>query len=282
MTKVIQTVEELQEEIQGKTVGAVFTMGSLHQGHAALMKKCRELIGKDAILVVTIFVNPTQFNNASDLEKYPRDLNADVKLCAENSVNVVFAPSVQEIYPKDVIVKQISPGKIAEILEGESRPGHFAGVATVVNRLLEITKPQVTCFGEKDFQQLAVVKRMVEEHAIPVQVIGVPTVREADGLAMSSRNQRLNTSQREISTHLFEALNRVKINLESGMKIDESVKDVQEWLKNFPEIELDYLKVLGTDLLNPGPGLARVLVAAKIGDVRLIDNIECEIGVGNV
>ncbi|MEY3696658.1 MAG: hypothetical protein RJA41_308 [Actinomycetota bacterium] len=195
MTQVITTVEQLQKALHDKKVGAVFTMGALHQGHVALINKCREIIGKDATVVVTIFVNPTQFNNAKDLEKYPKNLEFDVELCSANHVDIVFAPSVEEIYPKDATIKQISPGKLADILEGQSRPGHFAGVATVVNRLLEITKPEITCFGEKDFQQLAVVKQMVDELRIPVQVVAVPTVRESDGLAMSSRNQRLDESQ---------------------------------------------------------------------------------------
>lgn len=282
MTQVITTVEQLQKALHDKKVGAVFTMGALHQGHVALINKCREIIGKDATVVVTIFVNPTQFNNAKDLEKYPKNLEFDVELCSANHVDIVFAPSVEEIYPKDATIKQISPGKLADILEGQSRPGHFAGVATVVNRLLEITKPEITCFGEKDFQQLAVVKQMVDELRIPVQVVAVPTVRESDGLSMSSRNQRLDEAQRVISAQLFVALNRVKNHLKSGMKISESIYEVQDWLKQFPEIELDYLKVVGEDLLQVGPGLARVLIAAKIGDVRLIDNIECELGESNV
>lgn len=282
MTQVITTVEQLQKALHDKKVGAVFTMGALHQGHVALINKCREIIGKDATVVVTIFVNPTQFNNAKDLEKYPKNLEFDLELCSANHVDIVFAPSVEEIYPKDATIKQVSPGKLADILEGQSRPGHFAGVATVVNRLLEITKPEITCFGEKDFQQLAVVKQMVDELRIPVQVVAVPTVRESDGLAMSSRNQRLDEAQRVISAQLFVALNRVKNHLKSGMKISESVHEVQDWLKQFPEIELDYLKVVGKDLLQVGPGLARVLIAAKIGDVRLIDNIECELGESNV
>ena len=282
MTKVIETVSQLQHETANKKVGAVFTMGALHQGHAALMQKCRETIGKDGVLVVTVFVNPTQFTDPKDLAKYPRDLASDVNLCSENSVDIVFAPEVSEIYPADHSVKEINPGTIAEILEGASRPGHFKGVATVVNRLLEITKPAVTCFGEKDFQQLAVVKQMVEELGIPVQVIGVPTVREKDGLAMSSRNQRLDSKAREISANLFEALNRVKKNLQSGMKVSQGIQEVEDWLKTIPEIHLDYLTVLSPDLQKPDPGLARVLIAAKIGDVRLIDNIECELGESNV
>ena len=282
MTKVIETVSQLQHETANKKVGAVFTMGALHQGHAALMQKCRETIGKEGVLVVTVFVNPTQFNDPKDLAKYPRDLASDVNLCSENSVDIVFAPEVSEIYPADSSVKEVNPGTIAEILEGASRPGHFKGVATVVNRLLEITKPAVTCFGEKDFQQLAVVKQMVEELGIPVQVIGVPTVREKDGLAMSSRNQRLDSKAREISANLFQALNRVKKNLQSGMKVSQGIQEVEDWLKTIPEIHLDYLTVLSPDLQKPDPGLARVLIAAKIGDVRLIDNIECELGESNV
>jgi pantoate--beta-alanine ligase len=282
MTKIIKTVTELQTAIDGKLVGAVFTMGALHQGHAHLIKQCRETVGKDAIVVVTIFVNPTQFENNEDLEKYPRDLASDVEICEQNSADIVFAPTVDEIYPLKTLVKKIEPGEIANILEGASRPGHFAGVATVVNCLLEIIKPSVTCFGEKDYQQLTIVRQIVKELSIPVEVIGVETVRESDGLAMSSRNTRLSEEERALAPHLYEALNRVKVQLLQNHPIEMAISSTVEWLADFPEIELDYLTVLSPSLGKPVPGLARVLVAARIGDVRLIDNIECELVVANV
>ncbi len=282
MTKVISTVEQLKSELQNQKVGAVFTMGALHAGHAQLMKKCRELIGDNGILVVTIFVNPTQFTDQKDLEKYPRNLDGDVALCEQNSVDIVFAPSFEVVYPTEHPVVEINPGKIANMLEGKSRPGHFAAVATVVNRLLEITNPEVTCFGEKDFQQLAVVKQMVKNLGISTEVIGVPTVREPDGLAMSSRNQRLLPLERAIAIQLHKAMEVVRVELESQKSIDSSISTAIDYLKTFPEIELDYLDILSNDLETPKPGLARVLIAAKIGDVRLIDNIECELAVDNV
>ncbi len=282
MSKVVTSVSQLKMELNHKKVGAVFTMGALHEGHGRLMEVCRELIGADALLVVTIFVNPAQFNDPNDLAKYPRSLEKDISLCESHGVDIVFAPTVDEIYPKDFPVKQISPGVIANILEGESRPGHFAGVATVVKRLLDITQPTVTCFGEKDFQQLAVVKQMVKEQSLAVEVIGVETVRETDGLAMSSRNSRLSKAERLIAPRLYEALQLVASELLLGKSIEQSIMNAKDWLKIFPAIDLDYLTVLKSDLSNPAPGLARILIAARIGDVRLIDNLECELGVDNV
>ena len=282
MSKVVTSVSQLKMELNHKKVGAVFTMGALHEGHGRLMEVCRESIGADALLVVTIFVNPSQFNDPNDLAKYPRSLEKDISLCESHGVDIVFAPTVDEIYPKDIPVKQISPGVIANILEGESRPGHFAGVATVVKRLLDITQPTITCFGEKDFQQLAVVKHMVKEQSLAVEVIGVETVRETDGLAMSSRNSRLSKAERLIAPRLYEVLQLVASELLLGKSIEQSILKAKEWLKTFPAIDLDYLTVLKSDLSNPAPGLARILIAARIGDVRLIDNLECELGVDNV
>jgi pantoate--beta-alanine ligase len=257
-------------------------MGALHPGHAQLIKQCRESVGDDAIVVVTIFVNPTQFENNEDLEKYPHDLASDVEICEQNSADIVFAPAVDEIYPPQIIVKKIELGEIANIFEGASRPGHFAGVATVVNRLLEIIKPSVTCFGEKDYQQLTIVRQIVKELSIPVEVIGVETMRESDGLAMSSRNIRLSEEERALAPHLYEAINRVKAQLLHSDPIEKAIASTVEWLADFPEIDLDYLTVLSPSLGKPVPGLARVLVAARIGDVRLIDNIKCELVVANV
>lgn len=282
MTKVISKISELQAELVGKKIGTVFTMGALHAGHAQLMKQCRSEIGVDGLLVVTVFVNPTQFNDKDDLEKYPRDLAKDVLLCSENSVDIVFAPEVSEIYPADLQLIEIDLGELGQKLEGKSRPGHFAAVAKVVNRLIEITKPDVSCFGEKDFQQLAVVRKLVRELKLPVRIIGVETVRDVDGLAMSSRNMRLSDGQRLLAANLFKALQMTKTNLESGTSISQSVEIASDWLKQFAEIELDYLTVQSPELSQPLPGSARILVAARIGDVRLIDNIPCHLEAVNV
>ncbi|MEN9693557.1 MAG: hypothetical protein RLZZ330_1201 [Actinomycetota bacterium] len=286
MTKVFTSVKELQTLLaskkDSKKVGTVFTMGALHDGHASLMQECRKEIGNDGILVVTVFVNPTQFNDPKDLEKYPRTLDADVALCTQNGVDVLFAPTADEIYPDDLKIEQITPGPIAGILEGASRPGHFAGVATVVYRLIEITKPDVTCFGQKDYQQLVVVGQLIKSQKLNVKLVGVSTVREKSGLAMSSRNQRLSIEQRVIATKLFEAMNMVKTELLNGHSISDAKTVAISYLDENPEIELDYLEVLSAELSKPEPGLARILIAARIGDVRLIDNLECEIGVENV
>lgn len=282
MTKTITTAVELQEALKGKNVGTVFTMGALHAGHAELMNRCRQEIGSEGVLVVTVFVNPTQFNDKDDFENYPRDLASDVEFCSKNSVDYVFVPEVSEVYPVDDKVRNIEPGALASELEGKSRPGHFAGVTTVVHRLIELTKPQVTCFGEKDFQQLTIVREMVRRENLALKVIGVETVRENDGLAMSSRNKRLSSDQRKIAPKLYEAMEMVNASLASGILISESVESAKKWLNQFEQIELDYLTVLSDQLTAPRPGLARILIAAKIGDVRLIDNRGCILEAVNV
>ena len=282
MTIIISTVSELESHLVGKKIGAVFTMGALHEGHASLMQECRNQIGNDGLVVVSIFVNPTQFNDPNDLTKYPRTLETDFELCEQNGVDIVFAPSVEEIYPEDLEIKQINPGAIGSILEGASRPGHFVGVATVVNRLLEITKPDVTCFGQKDYQQLVVVGQLIKNQNLKIKLIDVPTVRESSGLAMSSRNQRLSPEQKVLAGKLYEAMYLVKTELHNGLSIADAKTKAIALLYQTPEIQLDYLEVLSAELSKPEPGLARILIAAKIGDVRLIDNLECEIGSANV
>lgn len=282
MTIIISTVSELESHLVGKKIGAVFTMGALHEGHASLMQECRNQIGNDGLVVVSIFVNPTQFNDPNDLTKYPRTLETDFELCEQNGVDIVFAPSVEEIYPEDLEIKQINPGAIGSILEGASRPGHFVGVATVVNRLLEITKPDVTCFGQKDYQQLVVVGQLIKNQNLKIKLIDVPTVRESSGLAMSSRNQRLSPEQKVLAGKLYEAMYLVRTELHNGLSIADAKTKAIALLYQTPEIQLDYLEVLSAELSKPEPGLARILIAAKIGDVRLIDNLECEIGSANV
>ena len=282
MTIIISTVSELESHLVGKKIGAVFTMGALHEGHASLMQECRNQIGNDGLVVVSIFVNPTQFNDPNDLTKYPRTLETDFELCEQNGVDIVFAPSVEEIYPEDLEIKQINPGAIGSILEGASRPGHFVGVATVVNRLLEITKPDVTCFGQKDYQQLVVVGQLIKNQNLKIKLIDVPTVRESSGLAMSSRNQRLSPEQKVLAGKLYEAMYLVRTELHNGLSIADAKTKAIALLDQTPEIQLDYLEVLSAELSKPEPGLARILIAAKIGDVRLIDNLECEIGSANV
>lgn len=269
--KIVHTVDELNQ-LPAENRGAVFTMGALHEGHVALMRRCREEIGDTGLLIVTIFVNPTQFNDPKDLERYPRNLDADIAVCEAAGVDVVFAPSVEEMYPGEVTSQ--SAGALGTILEGKSRPGHFDAVATVVYRLLEITKPQVTCFGEKDFQQLAVVRTLVRQTQLPVNVIGVETVRESDGLAKSSRNQLLTSDERAIASLFPQALFAIRDLLAQGVESAQAIAEGSSALHAHELIAVDYIVVMANDLSTPAnTGDARLLAALKIGNVRLIDNM---------
>lgn len=277
--KLIETVAELSALASTGMRGAVFTMGALHEGHASLIRRCREEIGVDGQLVVTIFVNPTQFGDPRDLELYPRTLDQDLEVCRASGADIVFVPTVAEMYPADSPVSNLSAGEIGTILEGESRPGHFDAVATVVHRLMEITKPQVTCFGEKDFQQLVVVQQMVSAQGIGCRVVPVPTVREADGLAMSSRNVRLSIAGRKSAAVLFSAMHVVQQEFAQGHPLESAVNVAKALLAEDPAISLDYLVVrdeqLNTvpmDLRSTSVPL-RVLIAAYVDGVRLIDNL---------
>lgn len=282
--KLISTVREMQTLGHSTDLRvAVYTMGALHAGHVELMKAAKEYArnqGKNCTLVVSIFVNPTQFNNASDLEKYPRTLEHDLELCRKAGVDVVFAPTAKEMYPRgNVLETSVIAGRLGNDLEGASRPGHFNGMLTVVNKLTNIIRPDAMFFGEKDFQQLALVKAMVRDLNIAIEVIGVPTVRESDGLALSSRNVRLDTHARELATQLPAALVLVRASLDEGHNLVGARQAGLDYLARYPEITVDYLEIRAEDLLHvshEGPG--RILIAATVGDVRLIDNTEVHIG----
>jgi pantoate--beta-alanine ligase len=201
--RVIHTIAELKELLQqhrqeGKTIGFVPTMGALHKGHITLVERC---VAENDICVVSIFVNPTQFNNHEDLRLYPRTPEEDYELLRSTGTDVVFAPSVEEIYPGPDI-RIFDFGLLDKVMEGAFRPGHFNGVAQVVSKLFAFVEPHKAYFGEKDFQQLAIVREMVKQQELPVEIVGVPTVREQNGLAMSSRNQRLSVEQREHASEI--------------------------------------------------------------------------------
>lgn len=275
--KVITTVAEMQALGHATRRGAVFTMGALHQGHAQLMRECRKLIGAEGVLVVTVFVNPKQFGDAKDLARYPRTLEADVVLCESVGVDVVFAPSVEEMFPEGVQLPQFYAGALGDILEGASRPGHFDAVASIVHRLIAITEPDVTCFGEKDFQQLAVVRQMVAEAQLSVDVVGVPTVRETDGLAMSSRNVHLSAEQRRIAAVIPRALDAATEAASEGAEA--AVAAGLAILAAEPAIDVDYFELRSTQLqAPPASGEARLLLAVTLGGIRLIDNAPVELG----
>lgn len=277
--QVLTTVAEMQSFGHASRRGAVFTMGALHAGHGELIRRCRELIGADGLLIVTVFVNPTQFGDPTDLANYPRTLEADCALCEAAGVDVVFTPSVEEMYPPQENLPKFSAGRLGAVLEGRSRPGHFDAVASVVHRLLTITQPDVTCFGEKDYQQLAVVRQMVREAGLAVEVVGVPTVRDHDGLALSSRNTRLSASARSAAVAIPRALASVAEKAAETSNAVEACAAGRAILETEPSLQIDYLVVTDNDL-GPAPeaGTARALVAVTIDGVRLIDNVPVTIG----
>jgi pantoate--beta-alanine ligase len=258
---------------EGVTIGLVPTMGALHAGHRALIRAAR--LSCDAV-VVSLFVNPAQFGPKEDFSRYPRKLRADTLLCAKEGVDVLFAPPVGEIYP-DGFQTTVSTPKPARRWEGEQRPGHFQGVATVVTKLLTLVRPTAAFFGQKDFQQAVLITRLVEDLNLGARVIVYPTVREADGLALSSRNVFLTPGQRRAAPVLFQALKAgraaIRAGGRSGAQIQQAMRKV---LSTEPLAALDYLAVCDPDSLEP---LARIrdravlLGAIRIGRIRLIDNL---------
>lgn len=270
----------------GARVGLVPTMGALHEGHSSLVRVARGAIG-DGPLVVSVFVNPLQFGAGEDLDRYPRTLAADLALCAGEGVDVVFAPGADEVYPNGIPTSStnqsvtIEPGRLATILEGRTRPGHFRGVLTMVAKLFGLVRPEVAVFGEKDYQQLALVRRMVADLCLDVDVVGAVTMREPDGLALSSRNRYLDAEQRQQALALSRALRAAQVAAASGAL---SARDAAlAELAKEPAVGLDYLAVTSPDLADlPGdvpPGTdARMLVAARVGSTRLIDNLPLVIG----
>ncbi|HVW82045.1 MAG TPA: pantoate--beta-alanine ligase [Mycobacteriales bacterium] len=257
-------------------VAVVMTMGALHDGHAHLMDVAREHADH---VVATIFVNPKQFGAGEDLDRYPRTFDADLAVCAAHGVDVVFAPGVEEVYPANEQVPSVSAGVLGTVLEGAHRPGHFDGVVTVVSRLLDLTKPDVAVFGEKDAQQLAVIRRMVAEQGRPVEIVGVPTVREPDGLAMSSRNRYLSDAERASALVLSRALRagvaREADGAEAVLDAAHAVLDAE------PAVVVDYVALVDTDNWQPPSDRTRfgkILVAARVGETRLIDNMEVRLG----
>ena len=263
----------------GRPVVLVPTMGALHAGHRELIRAARRVPG--AGTVVSIFVNPLQFGPHEDLDRYPRRFEADLQMCREEGVELVFAPSVQAMYPPGAdnpdAMTTVQPGALGAELEGASRPGHFAGVLTVVAKLFGIVRPDRAFFGEKDYQQLVLIHRMARDLQLGVQVVGVPTVREADGLALSSRNAYLDAGQRAAAVTLFAALTA---GAHAGGQGPEAVlRAATAVLRAEPAVILDYLALrsrgLGRVLLH---GQARLLVAATVGSTRLIDNIGVSLG----
>ena len=265
-----------------RQVGLVPTMGALHEGHASLFRVARERV-VDGPVVASIFVNPLQFGPTEDLDRYPRTLDADLKFCEREGVDVVFAPAVGEVYPGWPVQPQVTvePGPLGTILEGKTRPGHFRGVLTVVAKLFGLVRPDLAVFGQKDYQQLVLVRRMVDDLFLGVDVVGAETEREPDGLALSSRNRYLDTDQRLEAVALSRALRAAQVDAQRG--VDAAMGAARAQLRATHVVDLDYLVVTDPDLGElprdvPAGTEARILVAAKLGSTRLIDNLPLTIG----
>ena len=257
-------------------------MGALHEGHASLLRVARERVG-DGPVVASIFVNPLQFGPTEDLDRYPRTLEADLKVCEREGVDVVFAPAVEEVYPGWPAQPQVTvePGPLATILEGRTRPGHFRGVLTVVAKLFGLVRPDLAVFGQKDYQQLVLVRRMVDDLCLGVEIVGAETQREPDGLALSSRNRYLDTDQRLEAVALSRALRAAQVDAQRG--VDAALGAARAQLRATHGVDLDYLVITDPDLGElprdvPAGTEARILVAAKVGSTRLIDNLPLTIG----
>jgi len=276
----------------GKPVGLVPTMGYLHAGHLSLIKRARRAIGKNGVVVVSIYVNPTQFGPKEDFPQYPRNLKRDLKLCRQECVDVVFTPDDKDMYPAgssrrdDRTARCAVPTdfstyvveeKLSQMMEGASRPTHFRGVATVVAKLFNIVQPDVAVFGQKDFQQAVIIKRMAADLNFPVRIIVAPTVRERDGLAMSSRNKYLTGDLRRQATVLWRAIQKARAVVEkSGTVSAAKLKtDLEIWIGTEPDARLDYVEFFDSDTLLPVSKVkcgTQVALAVFIGKTRLIDN----------
>jgi pantoate--beta-alanine ligase len=256
-------------------IALVPTMGALHAGHRALMQEARTVAD---VVVASVFVNPTQFAPGEDLERYPRDLEADLQVCAAEGVDIVFAPEVVEIYPEGAGAGiTVDPGALGLVLEGASRPTHFRGVLTVLTKLFALVGPSQVVLGEKDYQQLALVRAMVRDFCFSEQIIGVPIVREPDGLALSSRNSYLTAGERTDALALYEALcTAARV---AGAGPDAVVQQATRVLDAAPGVRTDYVALTDPDL-GPAParGEARLLVAGVVGGTRLIDNLWLHLG----
>ncbi|OOF07684.1 pantoate--beta-alanine ligase [Salinivibrio sp. MA440] len=276
--QIISEVAPLRDHVgqwqkAAKRIAFVPTMGNLHQGHLTLVRKARE---QGDVVVVSIFVNPMQFDRADDLANYPRTLDDDLTKLREEGVDLVFTPSADTLYPHGLEAHTaVEVPKLSSMLEGASRPGHFRGVATVVTKLFNLVQPNVACFGEKDFQQLAVIRKMVTDMAMPIDIIGVPTVRESDGLAMSSRNNNLTVDERQRAPVLAKTMRWMSAQMRNGRRdLDDLIEDAHDQLRA-AGLQPDEFYIRDADSLGTITDNSRqavILVAAYLGTTRLIDN----------
>jgi pantoate--beta-alanine ligase len=277
--EIVETIAGLRARVAARRsaglVGLVPTMGALHEGHASLIRQAR---AECSSVVVSIFVNPIQFDRPEDLERYPRSLAVDAALCASLGVDLVFAPTVAEMYPVSLECR-VEVGRLADHLCGRFRPGHFSGVATVVLKLFEIVQQDRAYFGEKDAQQLAVVRRLVSDFNVATTIVGVRTVRESDGLALSSRNQRLDPDERQLAPALYHALQRVKSAIAAGVSNVSELKQLAATqIPPDPRLRLEYFEIVDPVDFQPVDAVTGPVVAAGalwVGTTRLIDNMRC-------
>jgi len=277
--KVIHTIKDLQAELsvlkaQGKKVGLVPTMGALHAGHASLVKRS---VNENEVTVVSVFVNPTQFNDKNDLVKYPRTLDADCKLLEACGATYAFAPSVEEMYPEPD-TRQFSYAPLDTVMEGAFRPGHFNGVCQIVSKLFEAVKPHRAYFGEKDFQQLAIIREMVRQMQFDLEIVGCPIVREEDGLALSSRNARLSAEERENALKISQTLFKSRP-FAATHTVGETLKFVEDAIAAVPGLRLEYFEIVDGNTLQKVDNWNQTsyvvgCITVFCGDVRLIDNIK--------
>lgn len=277
--KIIHTKEGIKQALaphrqEERTIGLVPTMGALHQGHLSLITNAKRT---SDITVVSIFVNPTQFNNAADLERYPRPLERDVALLEAAGVDYVFVPEVEEMYPEPTMLK-FDFGELEHMLEGEFRPGHFNGVGIIVSKLFHAVHPNHVYFGQKDLQQVAVIKRLIRDLFFDLQMIVVPTLREEDGLAMSSRNALLSEQDRSLAPFIYRSLSIAKDELIKGAKWFEVKKQIEARYQAEPRLRLEYFELVQSDTLEIADALNdrdthAICAACYIGQVRLIDNL---------
>ena len=277
--KIVRTVNELKSAVgalkaEGRSVGFVPTMGALHDGHISLINRAR---ADNDIVVASVFVNPTQFNNPDDLRTYPRTEEADCARLGDAGVDIAFLPSVEEMYPEpDTRVFKLGP--VAEVMEGAMRPGHFNGVAQVVSRLFAMVGPDRAYFGERDFQQIAVIRRMVELEGFDIDIVACPIKREADGLALSSRNVRLTPHQRDIAPNIHRILEESR-DYYLVLSVDEVRRKVIDAVNAYPEMEVEYYDIVNADDMQPINEWSQCAdavgcITVYLGDVRLIDNIK--------
>lgn len=281
IAKTIDAVRALVKKArsQGKRIGFVPTMGALHAGHVSLIEAAAK---QTDFVVVSIFVNPTQFGPNEDFNKYPRTLDADVEICQKAGADVVFAPTVQEMYPNEQFT-WVNVEKLTDSLCGAARPGHFRGVATVCNKLFNIVLPDITFFGQKDAQQAIVIKRMVADLNMPLEIVVCPTVREPSGLAMSSRNKYLSEQQRQDATAIYASLQKAEQMIKTGQRNAKTIlAAIEQILQRTGSIQTEYIHIVDTATLSDLQvlkGQVLIAIAAKIGTTRLIDNILIDVSV---